>query len=69
MFYIVELFSDVLCFAVFQGMLGNSMPMSPESLSPVGKPGSPYYSYSKRQQIEESLRGKKNDILFFPKSI
>ena len=46
---------------VFQAMVGNSMPVSPESVQ--GKPpGSPYYSYSKRP-IEDSHRGKIRCIL------
>ncbi|XP_064645674.1 transcription factor 4-like isoform X3 [Lineus longissimus] len=42
-----------------QGMM-NNVPMSPESLSPAGKPGSPYYPYSGNQKrpIDETIRGR-----------
>ncbi|XP_014769494.1 transcription factor 12 isoform X1 [Octopus bimaculoides] len=40
-----------------QGLLGNSMPMSPDSLSPVAKPGSPYYGFNSKRTLEEPLRG------------
>jgi hypothetical protein len=38
----------------------NNVPMSPESLSPAGKPGSPYYPFSGNQKrpIDETIRGK-----------
>ncbi|GAB1605694.1 transcription factor 4-like isoform X2 [Argonauta hians] len=41
-----------------QGLLGNSMPMSPDSLSPVTKPGSPYYAFNSKRTIEEPLRAR-----------
>ncbi|XP_064596094.1 transcription factor 12-like isoform X4 [Liolophura sinensis] len=47
-----------------QGMMGNSIPMSPDSLSPAGKPGSPYYHYSKRSSVEETIRGGRANIKY-----
>ncbi|XP_074661184.1 transcription factor 12-like isoform X1 [Tubulanus polymorphus] len=43
-----------------QNLIGSSVPMSPDSLSPAGKPGSPYYhsSYPNKRPGDESTRGR-----------
>ena len=40
-----------------QGMMPGTLPMSPNSMPPSNKPGSPYYPFTSKRPSDDSLRG------------
>ncbi|KAI0237616.1 hypothetical protein LSAT2_011846 [Lamellibrachia satsuma] len=39
-------------------MMPGNLPMSPNSLPPSNKPGSPYYPFTSKRPSDDSLRGR-----------